>query len=225
MLHALTADTVLRSARRPARCSLPGHPLRASSPAADDAATAIAAADADPLAPKPPHFAAKAKRVIFLYMTGGVSHVDSFDSKPRLFADAGKTVPSHTRRRRRSCTSSARLGVQARAASAAPRSATCSPTSPSVVDDLCLIRSMQADHADHFQATLGIHTGSVTFARPSIGSWVSYGLGTVNQNLPSFVVLAPQLPYAGGQVWAQRLPPRLPPGHARARPAPSRSPT
>jgi hypothetical protein len=69
-------------------------------------------------------------------------------------------------------------------------------------DDLCLIRSMRNDHADHFQATLGIHTGSVTFARPSIGSWVSHGLGSVNQNLPSFVVLAPHLPYAGGQVWA-----------------------
>ena len=69
-------------------------------------------------------------------------------------------------------------------------------------DDLCLIRSMRNDHPDHFQATLGIHTGSVTFPRPSIGSWVSYGLGTVNRNLPSFIVLAPQLPYAGGQVWA-----------------------
>src|SRR5437764_1448569 len=61
---------------------------------------------------------------------------------------------------------------------------------------------MRNDHPDHFQATLGIHTGSVTFARPSIGAWVSHGLGTVNRNLPSFVVLAPQMPYAGGQVWA-----------------------
>src|SRR5205814_9911776 len=70
------------------------------------------------------------------------------------------------------------------------------------MDDICLIRSMRGDHNDHFQATLGIHTGSVTVARPSVGSWVSYGLGTVNQNLPSFVVLAPHLPYAGSQVWA-----------------------
>ena len=65
-----------------------------------------------------------------------------------------------------------------------------------------VIRAMHGDHNDHFQATLGVHTGSVTFARPSLGSWVSYGLGTVNQNLPSFVVLAPQLPYAGSQVWS-----------------------
>jgi hypothetical protein len=60
---------------------------------------------------------------------------------------------------------------------------------------------MHGDHTDHFQATLGVHTGSVTFARPSLGSWVSYGLGTENRNLPAFVVLAPCLPYAGGQVW------------------------
>src|SRR5207249_5245643 len=70
-----------------------------------------------------------------------------------------------------------------------------------VVDEICVVNSMRNDHPDHYQATLGIHTGSVTFKRPSIGSWVSYGLGTENQNLPSFVVLAPQLPYAGGQVW------------------------
>src|SRR5437879_2866291 len=73
------------------------------------------------------------------------------------------------------------------------------------MDDVCLIRSMHGDHQDHFQATLGIHTGSVTVARPSVGSWVSYGLGTENQNLPSFVVLAPELPYAGSQVWSSDL--------------------
>jgi hypothetical protein len=70
------------------------------------------------------------------------------------------------------------------------------------VDDLCLIRSLKSDHTNHYEATLGIHTGSFTFARPSIGSWVSYGLGTENRNLPSFVVIAPKTPYAGGQVWA-----------------------
>src|SRR5437763_468877 len=70
------------------------------------------------------------------------------------------------------------------------------------MDGICVIYSMHGDHQDHFQATLGIHTGSVSFARPALGSWVSYGLGTENQNLPSFVVLAPQLPYAGSQVWS-----------------------
>ena len=71
-----------------------------------------------------------------------------------------------------------------------------------MIDDLCVIRSMTGDHNDHFQATMGIHTGSVTVKRPSIGSWVSYGMGTENRNLPSFVVLAPYLPYAGAQVWS-----------------------
>jgi len=70
------------------------------------------------------------------------------------------------------------------------------------VDDICVIRSMKNDDNDHFGATMGIHAGSTNFARPSIGSWVSYGLGTFNQNLPSFMVLAPYLPYAGGQVYS-----------------------
>jgi hypothetical protein len=83
-----------------------------------------------------------------------------------------------------------------------------------VIDDLCLIRSMTGDHNDHFQATLGVHTGSVTVKRPSIGSWVSYGLGTENRNLPSFVVLAPWLPYAGAQVWSSDF---LPGAHAGTR--------
>jgi hypothetical protein len=65
-----------------------------------------------------------------------------------------------------------------------------------------VVRSLKSDHTNHYEAALEIHTGSFTVARPSLGSWVSYGLGTANRNLPSFVVIAPQLPYAGGQVWA-----------------------
>jgi hypothetical protein len=160
-------------------------------------ADAAGAAD-DPLAPKAPHFPGRAKRVIFLFMTGGVSHLDSFDPKPRLFADAGKpTVKAANGRsflpplwefRPRG-----QSGIEV--SELFPHIAEC-------VDDICLVRSMHGDHNDHFQATLGIHTGSVSFARPSVGSWVSFGLGTHNRNLPSFVVLAPQLPYAGSQVWS-----------------------
>ena len=84
-----------------------------------------------------------------------------------------------------------------------------------------MIRSMRGDHGNHFEATLGIHTGSVTFARPSIGSWVSYGLGTVNQNLPSFVVIAPYLPYAGAQVWSSDF---LPGCHQGTRVIPGEEP-
>ena len=88
------------------------------------------------------------------------------------------------------------------------------PEMAGIVDDLCVIRSLHTDHNDHFQATMGMHTGSVTVKRPSIGSWVSYGLGTENKNLPSFIALAPVLPYAGAQVWSSDF---LPGAHAGTR--------
>ncbi len=164
---------------------------------AEEARRATPGADApgspDSLAPKPPHFPGKAKRVIFLYMSGGVSHMDSFDPKPRLFADGGQRLGARTLLRPRwEFRRHGKCGTEI--SDLFPHVAGC-------VDDICLIRSMRGDHSDHFQATLGIHTGSVTVARPSLGSWVSYGLGTENQNLPSFVVLAPALPYAGSQLW------------------------
>jgi hypothetical protein len=155
-------------------------------------------ADVNPLAPMPPHFGGRAKRVIFMYMSGGVSHMDSFDPKPRLKLDHGKPSGENGKGRPYLRTywdarPHGKCGTEV--SDLFPNVAEC-------VDDICLIRSMRGDHNDHFQATLGIHTGSVTFARPSLGSWVSYGLGTLNQNLPSFVVLAPELPYAGSQVWS-----------------------
>ena len=154
--------------------------------------------EVNPLAPLPPHFGGRAKRVIFMYMSGGVSHMDSFDPKPRLKLDHGKPSGENGKGRPYLRTywdarPHGRCGTEV--SDLFPNVAEC-------VDDICLVRSMRGDHNDHFQATLGIHTGSVTFARPSLGSWVSYGLGTLNQNLPSFVVLAPELPYAGSQVWS-----------------------
>ena len=159
---------------------------------------------ADPLAPKPTHFAAKAKRVIFLFMSGGVSHVDSWDPKPKLFTNAGKMIPVSEFQGRKGefnmflkapqweFKQHGQSGIEV--SSLFPHMAKC-------VDDMCVIRSMKSDHTNHYEATLGIHTGSFTFARPSLGSWLSYGLGTINRNLPSFVVIAPHSPYAGGQVW------------------------
>ena len=84
-----------------------------------------------------------------------------------------------------------------------------------------VIRSMHADHSNHYNATLGMHTGSFTFARPSIGAWASYGLGTMNRDLPSFLVLAPQMPYAGTQVWASDF---LPGAHQGTRVVPGTEP-
>src|SRR4051795_4505168 len=152
--------------------------------------------DVDPLAPRPPHFPGKAKRVIMLHMSGGVSHMDTFAPKPRLTADHGK--PSGSRGGRPYLGTLWEFKPRGRCGTEVSE---LFPHVGDCMDDICLIRSMRSDHSDHFQATLGVHTGSVSVARPSLGSWVSYGLGTVNQNLPSFVVLAPALPYAGSQVW------------------------
>lgn len=166
-------------------------------------------AETDPLAPKAPHFPGKAKRVIFLFMTGGVSHVDSFDPKPALAKAAadGKKGPRDVPFMG-SPWGSQRFGKNGVEISE------LFPQIGGIIDDICLIRSMTGDHNDHFQATLGVHSGSVTVKRPSIGSWVSYGMGTENRNLPSFVVLAPHIPYGGAQVWSSDF---LPGVHAGTR--------
>jgi hypothetical protein len=175
----------------------------------------------DPLAPKDPHFAPKAKRVIFLFSTGGVSHMDTFDHKPTLLRADGQMMgvggglslerrpllrPRWTFRR------GGRCGTLV---------SDLFPNLRERMDDVCLINSMTTDNNEHFQATLAIHTGSFFSARPSIGSWISYGLGTFNRNLPSFVVLAPHLPYAGGHVWANDF---LPAYHQGTRVLPGREP-
>lgn len=161
---------------------------------------------ADGLAEAAPHFPAKAKRVIFLFMTGGVSHVDSFDPKPRLFSDHGKEIQAaHPEIKNRP--GYERIFLKRPQWEFAPRGqcgtevSTLFPHMAECVDDFALIRSMHTSHSNHYNATLGMHTGSFTFARPSLGSWVSYGLGSANRNLPTFVALAPAQSYAGGQVW------------------------
>ena len=177
------------------------------------AAEAARGLEADPLAPREPHFQPKARRVIFLYMSGGVSHVDTLDPKPRLIADHGRKGPrGFYKRPNWDFHTHGQSGIEV--SEILPNMARC-------VDDLALIRSMRADHGNHFEATLGIHSGSVTFTRPSIGSWVSYGLGTGNRNLPSYVVLAPYLPYAGEQVWSSDF---LPACHQGVRVLPRNEP-
>ena len=157
---------------------------------------------ADPLAPRAPHFAPPAKRVIFLFMTGGVSHVDTFDPKPALRAHHGK------QRGDQDYYKGADWGF-CRYGQSGIEVSDLFPNIGGMADELSVIRSMRGDNGDHFGATIGIHTGSTTFNRPSIGSWVSYGLGTENRNLPSFMVIAPGLPYAGGQVWGADFLPGL----------------
>ncbi len=161
----------------------------------------------DALAPKPPHFPGKAKRVIFLFMSGGVSHVDSFDPKPKLTTDHGKQVTfDHPETRNRPGYEKLFLKKPQWEFKKRGKSGTeiseLFPHVAGMADDIALIRSMHTGHSNHYNATLGMHTGSFTVARPSIGSWVSYGLGSPNKNLPSFMVIAPHSPYAGGQVWS-----------------------
>jgi hypothetical protein len=174
-----------------------------------------------PLAPKTPHFPAKAKRVILLFSTGGVSHMDTFDFKPELFkADGKKTgigggLSNQQRvllRPRWEFKPGGQCGTLV---------SDLFPHVREVMDDVCLIRSMKSDDNEHYQATLAIHTGSLFFSRPSLGSWVGYGLGTENQNLPSFIVLAPHLPYAGTQVYANDF---LPAYHQGTRVVPGGEP-
>jgi len=180
----------------------------------------------DPLAPKAPHFTSKAKRVIFLFMTGGVSHVDTFDHKPALFRDVGKEVKlDHPEIRNRP--GYERIFLKrpqwefARHGASGMEVSTLFPEVASCADKIALIRSMHTDHSNHYNATLGMHTGSFAFARPSIGSWVSYGLGTVNRNLPSFIAIAPAQTYAGTQVYASDF---LPGAHQGTRIVPGAEP-
>lgn len=176
---------------------------------------------ADPLAPRAPHFPAKAKRVIFIFSNGGVSHMDTFDHKPKLFAADGKTTGiggglSNQQRVLLKPLWQFKPGGQC----GTPVS-DLFPHLRERMDDICLIKSMKSDDNEHYQATLAIHTGSFFFSRPSIGSWVSYGLGTTNSNLPSFMVLAQQLPYAGTQVFANDF---LPAYHQGVRVVPGPTP-
>jgi hypothetical protein len=175
----------------------------------------------DPLAPKPSHFPAKAKRIIFLLMSGGVSQMDSFDFKPRLFADAGRIVTakgSVIKGPRKLLPPNWQFQPGGKCGTMV---SDLFPHIRGCMDDIAVIRSMRSDHVDHVQSTLGIHTGSVSVTRPSIGSWVSYGLGTMNKNLPSFVVIAPKLPYGGTQVLSNDF---LPPYHQGTRVVPGPEP-
>jgi len=162
------------------------------------------AADADPLAARPGHFPAKADRVIFLFSTGGVSHVDTFDHKPKLAADHAKSITAS--RWLNKPGKFERFLIKPRYAfkpygKSGRMVSDLFPHVGGMIDDVCLLNAMHCESDGHDKATLAAHTGSAQFARPSAGAWVSYGLGTPNRNLPSFMVLAPAAPYAGAQTW------------------------
>ena len=164
-----------------------------------------ATTNANPLLPKTPHFAAKAKRVIFLFMHGGVSHVDSFDYKPRLIKDAGKPLPI---KRPLAFADTppgplvAPLWDFKQRGQSGLWVSDLFPHMASVADDLCVIKSMVGEGVDHGAALLQTFTGMSAVVRPSMGSWVTYGLGTENQNLPGYVMIKPALSHGGSKNWS-----------------------
>ena len=161
------------------------------------------AASVNPLTAKQPHFPAKAKRVIFLLMKGGPSQVDTFDPKPLLDRDHGKPPPFALPR-----VTFAKTGNLLRSPwkfrqygqSGLPVS-DLFPHVGQCADELCVIRSMHGTNPAHGGALLKLHTGSDTFVRPSMGAWVSYGLGTENTDLPAFLTICPTLAHGGVNNW------------------------
>jgi hypothetical protein len=162
------------------------------------------AAPDDPLAVKPPHYPARAERIIFLFMSGGPSHVDTFDPKPRLVQDAGRPLPFAQPKLVRTRTGNL-LPSPFKFRPHGQAGIKVSELFPEVarhVDDLCVIRSMVADNINHNGACLQMNTGEQAFSRPSLGSWLLYGLGTANRNLPGFVVISPAQPAQGAPLWS-----------------------
>ena len=148
------------------------------------------AMDYNPLAPKLPHFPVKAKRCIFLLMYGGPSAVDTFDYKPELQKRDGQEIDVEFRRRK--VKKQKLLASQRKFARYGESGLWCSDAFPNIarhMDKLCVINSLQADSFAHGSAVLQMNSGEIILGSPTIGSWLSYGLGTENQNLPSFVVM------------------------------------
>jgi hypothetical protein len=171
------------------------------------AAAADNAKPANPLAPKPPHYRSRARNVIFLFMYGGPSHVDTFDYKPKLYELDGKTVPVKTFGRGGKRNEGRVVGPKwqfeqygqcgRRVSDLFPNLATC-------VDDMAFLHSMTADSPIHGSAMLQMNTGKILSGSPCLGSWVNYGLGSVSDNLPGFVVMLDPTggPISGAKNWS-----------------------
>ena len=148
----------------------------------------------NPLLPRPPHFPARARNVIFLYMSGGPSHVDLFDPKPDLIRLAGQPIPeSFGAFKTRRAVAKNKLLAPARPfrphGQAGTEISDFLPELASCADELCLLRGCHGDSVTHPESVYLMNTGSILMGRPSLGAWATYGLGTENQNMPAFVVL------------------------------------
>ena len=174
------------------------------------AAQEAAAASTSPLAPKSPHFAPRAKRVIFLFMFGGPSQMDSFDFKPKLQQDDGKTYTPADAEAPPNAAAKKNAAGAARALLKSPWKfdrhgenglwvSELFPHMAQQIDHMCILRGMHADSKAHPTAVVQMHTGEFRTVRPSLGSWVLYGLGTENQSLPGFITITPQMRFGGAQ--------------------------
>ncbi|OYV91743.1 MAG: sulfatase [Planctomycetia bacterium 21-64-5] len=163
---------------------------------------ASARAATSPLSPKSPHFAPRAKRVIFLFMNGGPSHVDTFDPKPALEKYAGQQPEELTKNYQRTVGKLFPSPFKfAKYGQSGIDVSELYPHTAQVIDEVCVIRSMHTDIPNHEPALLMMNSGHTQPTRPCLGSWLTYGLGTENQNLPGFVVLCPGKPTVGPQLW------------------------
>lgn len=162
---------------------------------------------ANPLAAKPPQFAPKATSVIFLFMYGGPSHVDTFDFKPELFKLDGKTIPVKTKGRGGEKNEGRVVGPKWSFKQYGESGQWVSELFPHLagcVDKIAFLKSMQADSPIHGSAMLQMNSGKILSGSPALGSWVNYGLGSVNENLPGFVVMLDPSggPISGAKNWS-----------------------
>jgi hypothetical protein len=174
------------------------------------AAAPAASAGGNPLAPKAPHFAPKAKRIIHLFMNGGPSQVDTFDPKPELVKHAGERPPEalFPKGRSKGNLMPSPFKFQKYGESGIEVSEIF-PQIGGCIDDLCVIRSMHTNLPNHEPSFLMMNSGETQPTRPSYGSWLTYGLGSENQNLPGFVVLCPGQPTVGPQLWSNSFLPGI----------------
>src|SRR5438105_6867794 len=171
------------------------------------AARAAGGKTANPLAPKAPHFPAKAKSVVFLFMYGGPSHVDTFDYKPKLYPLDGKTVAVKTFGRGGKRNEGRVVGPKwsfRRYGACGKYVSDLFPHLARCVDDIAFIHSMTADSPIHGSAMLQMNTGKILSGSPCLGTWLNYGLGSVNENLPGFVVMLDPSggPISGAKNWS-----------------------
>jgi hypothetical protein len=165
-------------------------------------------ASGNPLAVRQPHHAPKAKRVIFIFMQGGPSQVDTFDYKPRLARDDGQMMrfdDARTFARDRSIVEHRvmkNLWPFRRHGQSGKWVSSLFPHIAEHVDDICFLQGMHTEGIAHGPATLFMHTGSINLVRPSVGSWVLYGLGTQNNNLPGFITICPSMANGGPRNWS-----------------------